>query len=200
MGSLAVLLQGLNTGERMSREEFLRRWDELPDLKKAELIDGVVYVASPVSMDHAEHENLVGFWLRAYTLRMPGCRCGNNATWLMLESAPQADSFLAYATGQGDFSGTYGQGAPELTAEICVSSSARDFGPKLALYQRAGVREYITFETKLRRITWRSLGEDGSYREITPDSDGLLPSRVFPGLTLNAEAFWLGDATRVSNP
>jgi hypothetical protein len=30
------------------RCEFLRRYDAMPDLKKAELIEGVVYVPSPV--------------------------------------------------------------------------------------------------------------------------------------------------------
>ena len=177
----------------MSREEFLRRWDELPDLKKAELIDGVVYVASPVSIDHGKYENRVGLWLGRYAEATPGCECGQNTTWLMLESAPQPDIYLAYLEGQSNLTGTYGQGAPELAAEICVSSSKRDLGPKLALYQRAGVREYITFETGPRRITWRSLGEDGSYGEMTPDADGLLRSRVFPGLVLNAEAFWRGE-------
>ena len=194
MGSVAIPLPGLTTGERLSREEFLRRWEDLPDLKKAELIDGVVYVASPVSRDHGKCEGRVGTWLGIYAMAKPGCESGHNATWLMLDSAPQPDLYLFYLDGQPESKSPYLQGAPEVAVEICVSSTSRDLGPKLALYQRAGVREYLTFETGPRRITWRSLDEDGSYREITPDADGLLRSRVFPGLTLNAEAFWRGAA------
>jgi hypothetical protein len=52
MLSPVVTATELVTGERLTREEFLRRWEELPDLKNAELIDGVVHVPSPVSRDH----------------------------------------------------------------------------------------------------------------------------------------------------
>jgi Uma2 family endonuclease len=47
---------GLVTGERLTVEEFLRRWEDLPELKNAELIDGVVYVPSPVSLDHGRFD------------------------------------------------------------------------------------------------------------------------------------------------
>ena len=47
----SVLSDTLITGERMDSAEFLRRWDALPDVKNAELIEGVVFVPSPVSLD-----------------------------------------------------------------------------------------------------------------------------------------------------
>jgi hypothetical protein len=45
-GNSVVL--ALKDGDRLTREEFERRYDAMPDLKKAELIEGVVHVASPV--------------------------------------------------------------------------------------------------------------------------------------------------------
>ncbi len=38
----------LNSGDRLSRAEFERRYSTQPEIKKAELIEGVVYVSSPV--------------------------------------------------------------------------------------------------------------------------------------------------------
>src|SRR6185436_13214934 len=113
------------TGERMSREEFLRRWDALPGLKNAELIEGTVYVPSPVSADHGEVEMPLAAWLKLYAWATPGCKPGHNATWLILGSAPQPDLYLAILPeygGLSSFDGKYRSGAPELAIEICVSS------------------------------------------------------------------------------
>ena len=111
---------------------------------------------------------------------------------MILGSAPQPDVYLAILPeygGQWRVEGKFGAGAPELVVEICLTSTEVDFGPKLALYQRAGVREYITVELFTKRIVWRVL-EGGSYRELTSGPDGVHRSRTFPGLWLKAAAFW----------
>ena len=41
-------IQPLENGDRLTRAEFERRYEAMPSLKKAELIEGEVYVASPV--------------------------------------------------------------------------------------------------------------------------------------------------------
>ncbi len=190
---------GLVTGERMDLEEFLRRWEELPDLKNAELIDGVVYVASPVSREHGRRDGRIIWWLRHYADRTPGCDCGDNSTWLMLGSAPQPDSYLRIVPSHGGQSGNedqYCTGAPELAVEICLTSTEVDFGPKLALYQRAGVREYVTIELFGERIVWRML-EGGTYVPQKLSPDGVLRSQVFPGLWLDIAAFWADDGPRI---
>jgi len=38
----------LESGDRLTRQEFERRYQAMPNIQKAELIEGVVYVASPV--------------------------------------------------------------------------------------------------------------------------------------------------------
>ena len=190
---------GLVTGERMSVEEFLCRWEELPDLKNAELIDGVVYVPSPVSLEHGRRDTLIISWLAHYAYATPGCQCANNSTWLMLDSAPQPDAFLrilpAYG-GQSRDGKLYCTGAPELAIEICLTSTEVDFGPKLALYQRAGVREYVTIEIFGKRIVWRML-EGATYVPQKLPPDDVLRSQVFPGLWLDIAAFWADDGGRM---
>ena len=92
--------------------------------------------------------------------------------------------------------GPYCAGAPELIVEVCGSSATHDFGPKLALYQRAGVLEYITLSLDPREVVWRVLAE-GRYTPLTPENDGILRSNVFPGLWLDPEALPAGDAARL---
>ena len=112
MSSLVVTTTELTTGERMTVEEFLRCWEELPDLKNAELIDGVVHVPSPVSRDHGNLDSLIHWWLVHYVQATPGCKAGNNSTWLMLDSAPQPDAFLRILPSHGGQSATRGSIAP----------------------------------------------------------------------------------------
>ena len=190
---------GLVTGERLTVEEFLRRWEELPDLKNAELIDGVVYVSSPVSLNHGSLDILIHWWLAYYAQATAGCKGGSNSTWLMSGSSPQPDAYLRVLPSHGGQSGNegpLGAGAPELAVEICVTSTEIDFGPKLALYQRAGVREYITVEQFGRRMTWRVLENGASVAQTLP-ADGIVRSQVFPGLWLDLAAFWADDGAKM---
>jgi Uma2 family endonuclease len=189
----------LVTGDRMSLEEFLCRWEELPDLKNAELIDGVVYVSSPVSLEHGNPDGRIHFWLSHYAYATPGCHFGPNTTWSMLGSAPQPDAFLRILPahgGQSQNDKLYPAGAPELAVEICVTSTEVDFGPKLRLYQRAGVREYITIEDFQNRLVWRLL-ENGVYVNQSIPADGIYRSQIFPGLWLDIAAFWADDGPKM---
>jgi len=199
MPSLVVSPAELVTGERMTVDEFLHRWEELPDLKNAELINGVVHVPSPVSREHGNLDTLIIWWLAHYAQSTAGCRAGNNSTWLMLDSAPQPDAYLRILPAHGGQSSDgklYAVGAPELAVEICLTSTEVDFGPKRKLYQKAGVREYVTIETLRKRIVWRML-VDGVYLQQEAPSDGILRSEVFPGLWLDMAAFWAGDGAKM---
>jgi Uma2 family endonuclease len=203
MPSTVATATELVTGERMDVEEFLRRWEELPDLKNAELIDGVVHVSSPVSLEHGDLDTLILMWLAYYAHATPGCRAGNNSTWFMLDSAPQPDAHLRILPAYGGQSRertrdkkSYSTGAPELAVEICVTSTDVDFGPKRKLYESAGVREYITIETFRERLIWRVL-EDGVYASQLSSEDGILRSQIFPGLWLDVAAFWANDGAKM---
>jgi Uma2 family endonuclease len=187
----------LREGDRLTAREFLRRWEAMPELKNAELIDGIVFMAFPVSESHAFlHQNLSG-WLWLYADSTPGCRAGIDGTWVMGPSeVPQPDlaiRILPEFGGQSKDSGHYPAGAPELIVEISGSSTSRDLGVKLDLYRRSGVREYLTILLNPKQVIWRQLVRN-RYKEVTPSADGLLKSRVFPGLWLDSEAVW--DARR----
>lgn len=183
------------TGQIMTREEFLCRWEQVPDLRHAELIEGYVYVPSPLGVYHAEFDGQMSGLLSRYAGATPGCREGTNATWLMLSSAPQPDAYLRILPefgGQSSIEGKLITGAPELVVELSLTSTDIDFGPKLRLYERAQVREYITIEILARGIAWR-VHEKGRYREIEPGDDGVLRCMTFPGLWLNVQAYWERD-------
>jgi len=199
MQSPVVTQTALVTGDRLSLEEFLYVWEELPDLKNAELIDGVVYVSSPVSREHGSLDGRIALWLGYYAQATPGSEFALDSTWLMLGSAPQPDAALRVLPSHGGQSRDekrFSTGAPELAVEICVTSTDYDFGPKLRLYARAGVREYITIETFSKRIVWRVL-QDGKYSAQLVSEDGILRSEVFPGLWLDEPALWAGDGPKM---
>src|ERR1700752_869703 len=94
MATVEHRIPPLNAGDRLSRDEFMRRWELHPEIKIAELIGGVVYMPSPLSFDHAEMDTPIGGLLWVYEVHTPGTRAGSNATTLMLEDAPQPDDYL----------------------------------------------------------------------------------------------------------
>jgi Uma2 family endonuclease len=191
----------LRDGDRLTRDEFLRRWEAMPELKHAELIDGVVYMPSPVSKPHSRHHGPLAGWLFYYVIRTPGCWVDVEGTLLIEKDAPQPDVTLTVLPeygGRTTEQDGLSAGAPELIVEVSLSSAPLDLGPKARLYERAGVTEYITALVGQERIVWRELVR-GRYRDIALDADGLLRSRMFPGLWLDADALWKRDAPRLAD-
>ncbi|MDX2180206.1 MAG: Uma2 family endonuclease [Bryobacteraceae bacterium] len=191
---IAEPAQEFLTGERMSRQRFIDLWDRLPGVRFAELIDGEVFLASPLTTPHGDYHGSLSGIARAYCLSTPGCRVALTPTWYLLDSAPQPDMCLRILPeygGQSTVEGRFGSGPPELIAEVTFSSHTIDYGRKLQLYERAGVTEYITLDILERAIRWRHL-ENGKYKPLKPVR-GVVRSRVFPGLWLNAKAFWADD-------
>lgn len=176
MATVAHEILPLEPGDRLSRGEFLRRWKAHPEIKKAELIGGIVYMASPVSIDHGEMDNNVGLWLGVYAAFTPGTKAGNNATALMLEEeATQPDSqlrILPEAGGQSRVERKYLHGAPEQVTEVCRSSAAYDLHQKLEVYEQAGVQEYVAVLLYEREVRWYRLTDQGYIVIPTPD-DGI---------------------------
>src|SRR5262249_48711413 len=171
-----------------------RRYEAHPEIKKAELIDGVVYMPTPARFpDHAEPHAQMVTWLGMYAAATPGVRSGDNATVrLDLENEVQPDAQLRLEPELGGKSRVtadhYLQGPPELVLEIAASSASYDLHMKLRAYQRSGVEEYIAVQMYERQIDWFRLRE-GVYQPLQPDASGLLSSEVFPGLCLNSAAF-----------
>ncbi len=192
----------LENGDRLTRCEFERRYDASPEVKKAELVEGVVYVSSPVRLRlHGEPHSHVIWWLTSYKAATTGVLLGDNATVrLDLDNEPQPDVLLIVDPalgGQAKISDDdYVEGAPDLVAEIASSSASYDLGDKRDAYCRNGVREYVVWRVLEVEIDWYVL-RGGSYEKLTDDADGITRSEAFPGLWLDKAAMKRGDLATV---
>ena len=150
-------LPDLHNGDRMTREEFLRRWEKVPELKHAELIKGVVYLGSSVSIAHGSYHALFGAWLGHYAYTVgQNFEIMSNTTLPFGDSSFQPDVAML-AQRQGRTGTTYLEELPDLVVEISYSSQSYDLGPKLAADRSAGLREYITVLLQEQRVEWRVL-------------------------------------------
>ena len=188
----------LENGDRLTRCEFERRYARRPDLKKAQLIEGIVYMPSPVSVAHAGRHAMIQTVLLVYAASTPGVHGYDNATLrLDLDNEPQPDVLLRLASEAGGRSRVsddgYLEGAPELIVEVAATSASIDLHDKLRAYRRNAVQEYLVWRTQEQRIDWFEL-TDGDYRRPLPRDDaGLIRSRVFPGLRLAVTALLNAD-------
>jgi hypothetical protein len=199
MATVEQHVQPLNRGMRMTRDEFLRVWEMHPEIKRAELIGGIVYMPSPVGADHGGTDNDVNFWLAYYSMFTPGTRGACNATTLMLDAAPQPDvnlRILPEHGGQTSIEGKLLKGAAELNVEVCGSSASYDLHQKFDLYERAGVQEYVAVLLEESEVRWHRRGPKG-FERMLAGRDGIFRSVAFPGLWLDAQALLRGDRMRV---
>jgi Uma2 family endonuclease len=192
----------LEAGDRLSRAEFERRYERMPRIKKAELIEGTVYMPSPLRAgSHAEPHSRLGTWLGTYAAETSVVGCFDNPTVrLDLDNEPQPDLVLILLPekgGQARISeDDYLEGAPELVVEIVGSSRAYDLHQKKGVYRRNAVREYLAWITGEQRVVWWELREE-EYQELAPSAEGLLQSRRFPGLRLDTASLLRGDMKAV---
>lgn len=182
----------LRNGDLLTRREFERRYEAMPHVKKAELIEGVVIMGSPVSRFHSRPHGLFVHLLSFYFYATPGTEMNDNITVRLSKSTePQPDvtlSILPSHGGRTSFTKKgYLDGAPELVVEIAYSSVSNDAHSKKQAYRDAGVNEYILYRIQDEAVDWFELA-DGEYRSIPADADGLTRSRVFPGLALDLPA------------
>lgn len=190
------LIPSLESGDRLNRYEFERRYNAMPHLRKAELIEGVVYVPAALRFrSHGQpHGNLI-IWLGNYKVATPGIELGIEPTVrLDLDNEPQPDAVLLIESGgQARLSeDDYIEGAPELVVEIAASSAAIDLGDKKRAYRRNGIREYIVWQVFEQRLDWFYL-QDGEYLLLPVDEDGVIRSQVFPGLWLATNDLLAGN-------
>lgn len=192
----------LESGDRLTRAEFERRYSARPDIKKAELVEGVVYVASPVrTEEHGQPHFDIGGWLAMYVARTPGIVRGTDSTVkLDADNEFQPDLYLAWDTAHGGtarLEDGYLVGPPDLVVEISASTAARDLSLKMPVYRRNGVLEFLVWQIYEDRIDWFALDDDGEYQLLPGDANGVIDSRIFPGLRLDVRAMLAGDLAKV---
>lgn len=188
----------LFNGDHLTRAEFERRYAAMPPNIKAELIEGIVYMASAVHLEkHSKpHSRIIG-WLFNYVAATPGTDFGDNATLrLDRENDVQPDAFLRIHESIGGQSRVdqddYLAGNPELIVEVAGSSVGYDLHQKLRAYRRNGVQEYLVLLAYEQETRWYQLVE-GEYILLPVDEHGIIRSQVFPGLHFHPDLFWADD-------
>jgi Uma2 family endonuclease len=192
----------LQAGDHLTRPEFERRYAAMPEDVRAELVEGRVYMLAAVRAERhgGPHLDLVT-WMGVYKAATPGVvGFDNSSLRLDLDNMPQPDGALCLPNSAGgrsriDADGHL-SGAPELIVEVAASSANYDLHDKLEAYRRNGVQEYLVWLTVDEKVRWFEL-EEGRYVLKSPQEDGLLKSRVFPGLWLDVNALFDDDLARV---
>lgn len=194
----AARIPPLQDGDRLTRAEFERRYEAMPHVKKAELIEGVVHRPSPVNfVNHGEPHAGIIFWLGSYRAHTPGVRLGDNSTVrLDMDNEPQPDVLMMIEQERGgrgviDADG-YIEGGPELVAEVAASSASIDLHAKFRAYRRNRVQEYLVWRVLDEAIDWFVLRR-GRYVLLKPDAAGVVRSTAFPGLWLDPAAMLRSD-------
>ena len=202
MAETTTRIPPLENGDRLTRDEFERRYHAMPHLKKAELIEGVVHMPSPVRANRhgGPHFRLIG-WLDNYLTDTPGVKGYDNTTVrLDVHNEPQPDVALLIDPARGGqariSADDYLEHAPELVAEVSASSVSIDTNAKAEVYRRTGVREYIIWRVLDEEIDWFVL-RDEQFVPLVPDAEGIFRSEIFPGLWLDPAALIRGDRQRL---
>ena len=190
----------LENGDRLSRSEFERRYQAMPNHQKAELIAGIVYVASPLRItQHGNPHARIMTWLGSYWVVTPGVELGDNSTVQLDQyNEPQPDALLRIQTGgQSTVNNDgYVEGAPELIVEIAASTVSLDLHQKLEIYQLHQVQEYLVWRVEDEQLDWFQL-QQGKYLKLQTDIEGILYSQMFPGLWLDQNALLTGNLAKV---
>jgi len=194
-------LPPLEAGDRLDQATFHARYEAMPPDFRAELIGGVVFVPSPLRLEHGESHALVMGCLTNYWSATPGTRVRDNTTTILSDdSEPQPDAALVIEPESGGQSSVsedgYATGPPELIVEVASSSESIDLHAKRRDYEQAGVLEYVVVVLRQRVVRW-FVPQDGTYQEVEAGASGLFKSTVFPGLWLDAPALLRRDVRQV---
>lgn len=194
----------LQPGDHLTREEFERRLDAMPESVKAELVEGRVYMPPPAYEEHHGIPHMaLNVVIGSYWIATPGVVASDNSSLrLDMRNLPQPDTYLRVLPSHGGRTRRspegYVEGAPELVAEVAASSASYDLHEKLEAYRRNGVNEYLVWQTYENKLTWFIL-RGARYQELPTRSDGVLCSEAFPGLWLDAAALLRLELPRVKD-
>lgn len=194
----------LRDGDRLTADEFHRRYEAMPHIINANLINGVVYVTPHFRCAHGEANATLCGLFGSYTRRLHGIQELINITWRVDAHNEPQPNFVARYTSRRNGNSRYDSdgfltGVPEFVGEIADDDTVElDAGPKRELYQRIGVREYFLWRVREKRIDWWGL-VDGIYQPVPTDHAGVAHSRVFPGFRVNIPVLLRDDARQVAD-
>ena len=194
-------LPPLQNGDHLDQPTFHARYQAMPGHVRAELIGGIVFMASPVRKPHRRHNGLVVWWLYEYEAATPAVEALDSGTTILGEdSEPEPDASLHLLPQFGGLTQEdergYVIGAPELVVEVAHATEAIDLHRKKADYEQAGISEYLVLLLWSHEVRWFYL-DAGRFQQLQPDADGILRSRRFPGLWLDPTALLNKDQARL---
>lgn len=186
----------LQNGDNLSLAEFKYLYANSPQIRRAELLEGVVHVPSPVYVPHASAQGDINGLLYTYQSQTPGTiYLGEQSIELDSDNYVQPDAIL-FVEGSVTIADGLLIGAPTLVVEVAVSTRAHDLGVKKHIYRRNRVQEYLVLAAFEQEIYWFQY-EGGEFQPLLADAAGIYRSRAFPGLWLNAPAFWRRETRAV---
>jgi Uma2 family endonuclease len=160
--------------------------------QKADLIDGVIYMASPENTDANEMFVWLTTLLNLFVQkRKLGKVYGSRVAFkLDLFSGPEPDLAVVLTEHLDRVERGRVVGPADLMIEIVSPDSIeRDYVDKRQKYEEAGVPEYWIVDELDQKITLLRLNEKGRYREVRPKK-GEYQSTVLPGFFLRGEWLW----------
>ena len=192
----------LENGDHLVREEFHERYLRMPEVKKAELIEGIVYMPGRVSsVYHAQPHATLGGWLGTYSSRSRSLMGGiQGSIFLDGYNEFQPDVLLRIETKAGGQSHLdeegFVVGTPEFIIEVATSSASIELHTKKRVYQRSGVKEYLVWRVREKEVDWFH-ARKGRFTLLPVDEKHILRSELFPGLWLNVSALLEDDSRSV---
>jgi Uma2 family endonuclease len=195
------VLPPLENGDRLDQKTFHERYEAMAEDVKAELIGGIVYMASPQKLPHGRSNKDLLWWLGVYEDETPGVEALSGVTNILGSlSEPEPDACLFVRAEHGGRAAAneddYLAGAPDWIGEIAASTESIDLHRKKLDYESAGVREYVVVALRTKKVFWFVLRR-GKFQEMRPDTDGIYRSKVFPGLWLDPDALLRRDRKRM---
>lgn len=174
--------------ERLTFDDFC---EIIREDQKADLIDGVIYMASPASLEHEEEFGFIFMVVRGYVRRLGlGSVLGSRAAMKLSElDAPEPDLMFISKDKLARAAGKAVLGAADLVIEIISPSSRRlDLVEKKALYAKFGVLEYWAIDLyRQAAFFWKNT--NGAWEDIAVDEMGIMRSSALPGFWLRVD--WL---------
>ena len=178
------------TPPRMTYEEFLEWGDGI----RAEWVDGEVIVMSPASNPHQSLMAFLGALLLHFVEAKQLGRIFLPPFQMKLSTRPSGrePDLLFIAKGKlSNLKQNYLDGPADLVVEIVSpDSQARDRGDKFYEYEEAGILEYWILDQTRKRAEFYHLGDDGTFKLIDSDENGVYRSRTLDGLGLKVDWLW----------
>jgi Uma2 family endonuclease len=189
----------LESGDVMDQPTFHEIYSHMPENFRAELIDGVVYVASPLKRPHSRSSFLLISVLGQYEAQTPGVSGEECVTVILSDHAEvQPDILLRIEEtfgGESYFTeDEFLTGAPELVIEVSQSSRSIDLNHKRKLYRENGIIEYLVIDLQKDTIRWFDLQLN---QELQTEPDGIYRIRTFPGLWIDSSAVFDQNLARL---